>query len=75
MSALLFAMSGFEPEGTWRHAGGMSQPEVACPAGQIETRTLRHEKAVICLPNHCFFNEVAPAGLMKQNEAAALMKE
>ena len=37
---LLFA--GVEPEGAWRHAGGMSQPEVASAAAEVDSRTLLH---------------------------------
>ncbi len=47
---------GLEPEGTWRHAGGMSQPEVACPAGQVEShhrhhvrRTQLHSVSAVCV--------------------------
>ena len=42
--SFLISKSGFEPEGSWQHAGGMLQPEEACPAGQVESCTLRHEK-------------------------------
>ena len=31
---------GFEPEGTWQHAGGMLQPEVASAAAEVESLRL-----------------------------------
>ncbi len=34
---------GLEPEGAWKHAGGMFQPEVACAAAQVESHH-RHQK-------------------------------
>ena len=47
--SFLISKSGFEPEGSWQHAGGMLQPEEACPAGQVESCTLRHEKSGIAV--------------------------
>ncbi len=35
---------GLEPEGAWKHAGGMFQPEVACAAAQVESHH-RHQKS------------------------------
>ena len=33
---------GFEPEGSWKRAGGTFQPEAACPAGQVESLRVHH---------------------------------
>ena len=44
--------AGFEPEGTWRHAGGMPQPEAACSAEQVESCTLRQISTVILIQSH-----------------------
>ena len=40
---------GFEPEGTWQHAGGMLQPEVASAAAEVESLTLRHSDSTISM--------------------------
>ena len=40
--AVFLHLGGFEPEGSWQHAGGMLQPEVACAAAQVESLTACH---------------------------------
>ena len=37
---------GFEPEGSWKRAGGTFQPEVDCAAAQVKSLLLRHEKSL-----------------------------
>ena len=37
---LVKPIEGFEPEGTWQHAGGMLQPEAASAAAEVESHPL-----------------------------------
>ncbi len=55
-SLLIIESTGFEPEGTWQGAGGTLQPEAACPAGQVESCTLRHERNLFGLPRQKRFS-------------------
>ena len=52
---LLVDYVGFEPEGTWQHAGGMLQPEVASAAAEVESLLLRHQRKLFCLPRQKSF--------------------
>ena len=45
---------GLEPEGAWRHAGGMPQPEAARPAGRVKSRLAHHVVAKFALRPRLF---------------------
>ena len=46
---------GFEPEGTWKRAGGTFQPEAACPAGQVESLHPYNDRWPECLMKRPLF--------------------
>ena len=48
---------GFEPEGAWQGAGGALQPEVARPAGRVESHPLRQKEADT--PSGCLLLDVS----------------
>ena len=65
---------GLEPEGAWRHAGGMSQPEVACAAAQVEShhrhhvrRTQLHSVSAVCVRAAKTAHPLSPSSFPKSN--------